>query len=521
VIYVKKLFNYKDSLLESINKKRRRINAYFRQNSIRRIKALIFIISFSFSTILNVFAIENTNTLKGEYIIKYTKDPFMYIKYNGKMQPNYMYYYVLNGKEHPAYCMNRGLIGPEEKDNYCVDAQENVTDNKLKLIILNSYPYKTLKELNLSTVEQAKFASQFAIWCYTSNLDISLIEPISDLNNDIVECIKKIYYSKDGNIEDYDIDAKYNEEDSKIEKIKDKLYITKKVSFDCKNILEYNISAKDEDVIIEKENDGYKISIPLEKIKYNYNVYLDVDFNAKENLALIGSKRNENEQNMVLTLNTNFHSTSEYRCTFVVNTTDVTINKKDKDTGENIAGAIYNIEDENGINYGNFETDEDGNINLSIKYIGTDNIKIKEIKSKEGYILDENTYEYCLSSIPTYNINLYNEKEKGKIKIIKKSKEYNEKTNLPENTPLENVEFQVLDNNMNVIETITTDKYGQCITKSLPIGKYYIKETKTRPYYEKCEDIISVEIKENNEVKLVQILNNNSYIADKLPITGK
>ena len=44
-----KIYEYKDSMLGLIHKKRRRLFAYLRQNQIRRIKAIIFILVVVYS----------------------------------------------------------------------------------------------------------------------------------------------------------------------------------------------------------------------------------------------------------------------------------------------------------------------------------------------------------------------------------------------------------------------------------------------------------------------------------------
>ena len=115
----------------------------------------------------------------------------------------------------------------------------------------------------------------------------------------------------------------------------------------------------------------------------------------------------------------------------------------------------------------------------------------------------------------------YNEKKKGTIEIVKKTKEYNEYTKLPENSPLKDVCFDIYDENNNIVDTLKTDQYGYAKTKKLPIGKYYIKETITNEYYQIKTDKIEVEILEDDENVNVQILNDNVYIEKKLPITGK
>lgn len=511
-----KIYEYKDSMLGLIHKKRRRLFAYLRQNQIRRIKAIIFILVVVFSN-CSIFAVENTNINYGKYKIKSIQDPFMYVIFNGVMQPNYMYSYLDGQKEKCVYCLERGKVGPESKDEYLVKANEKISDDMLQLILLNCYPYKSPQELGLMSIEQAKFASQFAIWCYTSGVHIDSIEPISDLNLDMIQAIKKIYYSKDGNIEDYKINLNIKEDKMQIENG----YITKTIEVDTKNILDYNVTSSDSNITIKKIDNKYKISLPLDKIENKYSTSLKIEYSAKENISLLGKKENEQEQDMAILLDTNFSGQECYMLNFAVTTTDFTLLKADKDTREKISGVEFSIKDSNNIDYGTKITDENGKISLKIKYVDNVNVIVKEIKSKEGYICDSKEKIYELKGNPVCCKTVENEKEKGIIQIIKKTKEYNEVTQIKENTPLENVEFEILDSNMNLVQKIITDEYGYCETVRIPIGKYYIKETKTNPNYKMLDKLVEVELRENDDQLLIQILNENATIEKELPVTGK
>lgn len=512
-----KVYEYKDSMLGLIHKKRRRIFAYIRQNQIKRIKAIILLLAVIISN-YSVFAVENNNINYGKYKITYTQDPFMYVTFQGVMQPNYMYSYYDGNSQRCVYCLDRGKIGPEKKEEYYANASEKITDDMLQLILLNCYPYKSPEELGLMSIEQAKFASQFAIWCYTSGVYIDNVEPISDLNLDMIQAIRKIYYSKDGNIEDYKINLNIKEDEMQIENG----YITKIIKIDTKNILDYNVTSSDKNIIIEEiANDKYKIYLPLNMIENKYSTALKIEYKAKENISLLGKKEDAQDQDMALLLDTTFSGEENYILNFAVTTTDFLLQKVDKDTKEPISGVEFCIKDSNNIDYGRVVTDENGKISLRVKYVDNVNIIIKETKNKEGYVLDEQEHTYSLNGLPVLNETIENEKEKGTIQIIKKTKEYNEITDIKENSPLKNVEFEILDSDMNIVQKLITDEYGYCETTKIPVGNYYIKETKTNPNYKLLDELIQVEIKENEDKILVQILNDNVTTLKELPVTGK
>ena len=117
-------------------------------------------------------------------------------------------------------------------------------------------------------------------------------------------------------------------------------------------------------------------------------------------------------------------------------------------------------------------------------------------------------------------------KNKTKLIIIKQDKETEEK--------LQGVEFQVLDENKNVIYTnLETDENGKIEVENLIPGKYYIKETRTISGYEMYEDLIEVDISLNEEMTVtvnnheeeipeIEKTTDNKEVTSKriLPVTG-
>lgn len=519
-----KIYQYKNIVVETIQRNKRRINAYARQNQIRRIKIYIMLTLILALSINPIFAIENSDIYYGNYQVYCYKDPNMYIKYSGRSQPNYEYYYTKDNQEYPVYCLNLGLKGAEELEGgYTVDGSNKITDEKLQLILLNCYPYKSIEDLGLNNKDEAKFASQFAIWCYMENLNINLIEPITNSNENMVTAIKNIYNSKDNNINDKTIDLNFNIGNQFLEKINNKVYFSRIFTLANKNINNIDVTTNDNNVILQKNNEEYKISIPVDNVNNNesVNIKLNVNINAKENIVLVGKTTLAGFQDVALTLKDTFNTTIPKDISFKKYESTIILNKKDKDTKENLKDVKYLVTDDKDNFIGEYITDINGEI--CIKYCNTDNInlRIKEIETNQDYKIDEKNYEINIEPNDLKKLQFYNEKKKGTIEIVKKTKEYNEYTKLPENSPLKDVCFDIYDENNNIVDTLKTDQYGYAKTKKLPIGKYYIKETITNEYYQIKTDKIEVEILEDDENVNVQILNDNVYIEKKLPITGK
>lgn len=503
-----KIYKYTNIVLETIQRNNRKINAIIRRSKIHRIKVYIMLMSMILTVINPIYAIENKSTK-----VYCRIDPKMYIRYYGNPQPNYEYFYYNNGEELPAYCINLGMKGAEEeKDGYLVNTNSNISDYILKSIVLNCYPYKTIQELGLTTREEAKFASQFAIWIYTANLNIDYIQPILNANQNVVEAIKNIYYSGINN-QKKSIELNSSEQD--VELINNEYYYTKIIS--ANTIENIEISTNQKQVLIQKLDNAYKVCVPVNIVDKLYN--LELSIRNKEKVVLYGNSTKEGYQDVVLTAKEILGEISTYRVTFENMKKVVNIIKKDKETKEPLKGVKYRIQNDHYGAIGEYETDENGKIQLEL--LDIKGIFITEIKTLDKYVLDNNTYSLELKENELNILELYNSKKRGNIRIVKKTKEYNEITGFDENTPLKNVSFYIYDENMNLVDDITTDEYGLATSKKIPTGKYYIKEYKTHEYYEILDQIIEVEIINQDEIVNVEILNNNVNIPKKLPITGR
>lgn len=522
-----RLYKYKDSIFESMYKNTRRIYAYFKQSQIKRIKVYIMLAVLIVATINPVYAvIQNDNINYGDYNILSEIDQFAYASYNGKQQPNIQYYYLKDGEKIPAYCLDYGMKGAEEVEHgHDVDVTRKIDDDALKMIILNGYPYKTLEELKLNSIPEAVFATQCAIWCYVDSdkFNINNIKPLSHMNDRLIECINEIYNCKNSNIEDYNIDVDLNVKNQETIVIDGEKYYKRKIELlNKRNIKCINIESKDDNVKLEKiDDDSYNIYVKTDIVKDKYNTSIYIPIKAKENVVLFGKSKKEGYQDIALTQKEDFDTTIEKEIEFLEYETNVKIIKKDKETNERLKNTKYHICDDLGLINGEYTTDENGEINLCFNNSQSMNLKIKEIEADINYIIDDVEYSYDISPNDNKEIELYNKKKKGVIEIYKRTKEYNEITNIAENSPLEGVVFNIYNDRNEIVDVLTTNEQGYAKSIELELGKYYIEEIETNKYYEKLKERIEVEILKNEDKVNVQVLNANAFIQRKLPVTGR
>ena len=135
------------------------------------------------------------------------------------------------------------------------------------------------------------------------------------------------------------------------------------------------------------------------------------------------------------------------------------------DANKPLANVTFEIQD----NYDNvvdrITTDANGKASINLDY-GT--YYFKEISAPEGYIMDTTTYALTVDAENrTFYKTVTNERCKGNLLIVKTDED---------NTPIQNVKFDILDSNKEKILTITTNEKGLAGVLNLPLGTYYYKE---------------------------------------------
>ena len=133
--------------------------------------------------------------------------------------------------------------------------------------------------------------------------------------------------------------------------------------------------------------------------------------------------------------------------------------KTDAETGKPLAGASYLLYDANNNLLGEYTTDAHGVIELG-NSIEPQKLKVKEIKSPAGYVLDDTIHEVEVKAGATAELVLKNEPMRGTIQIIKKAADANAITKHKAGAVLAGAKFEVVDEKLNVVDTITTDSRG-------------------------------------------------------------
>ena len=187
------------------------------------------------------------------------------------------------------------------------------------------------------------------------------------------------------------------------------------------------------------------------------------------------------------------------------------VNKVDKDNHKiplgNVIFDLFSNEFQRVV--GTYSIDVNGIININ-------NLRIGEYS-----LIEKNTgnwYELAEDSIINITWNdttealVENELKKGQVKVIKLDEENNA-------IKLEGVEFEILNENDEVLEKIVTNENGEAISKKYPIrdfSKLKIRETKTLEGYELSNEVKTVTLEQN---KITEVTFTNKKIKGKIEIT--
>ena len=128
--------------------------------------------------------------------------------------------------------------------------------------------------------------------------------------------------------------------------------------------------------------------------------------------------------------------------------------------------------DENGNIIQHLITDSQGKASATVN---TGNYTIRETKTKEEYKICEDK-NVTINWNEELELKIENEKKKGQIKVIKQDKD-------DPNTKIEGVEFEIQDDEGKIVGLLKTNEFGEAVSSKLPIGNYYIRETKTLENY--------------------------------------
>lgn len=338
--------------------------------------------------------------------------------------------YKKDGKEYPAYCMDRELPGVEIGRTQTVDVKQLVNNVMVWRAIINGYPYKSISELGCNTEEEAYLATKQAVYCMLTNRDVNEYSAIGEAGERTLNALKTIVNNaRNSNQTKVSSELTVNEQEKlwKIDNLDGK-YISKTFSVTANTSMsKYTVNVKNLKIegykLVDQNNkekteftnsENFKILIPIQEVKQDGNFSIEVSAQVATKPVFYGESRDSGLQSYALTGYTYEEGTGSKKVYYTKNETKIIITKTDDKTGKKLEGVEFELldKDQNKI-YTEITTNKDGmaiidNLLPGIYYV-------KETRTLEGYQLYSKLIKVELELNEETTVNVINSEEEPEI----------------------------------------------------------------------------------------------------------
>lgn len=381
------------------------------------------------------------------------------LMWNGLKIHTHMAVYKKDGREYPAYCMDRELSGVEMGFSQTVDVNNVINNVKVWRAIINGYPYKSITELGCATEEEAYLATKQAVYCMLTNRDVNEYSAIGESGQRCLNALRQIVTSaRNSSASKPSSELKIKQQNTlwKVDNI-DNQYVSQtfnvtadagfdKYTVEIKNLNVEGAKITDKNNIEKtefKSTEEFKILIPITNILQDGNFTVNVYGQVATKPVFYGQTRDQNLQSYALTGYTYEEGDGAQKVYYSKNETKILIVKKDETETKKLQGVQFELLDnEQNVLYTGLTTNENGEIEINNLLPGV--YYIRETRTLEGYNLYNKLIKLELDLNEKTTVNIINSEEEPKITI----------TNIETEMSVENskseIEIQESQSNINV-----------------------------------------------------------------------
>lgn len=208
-----------------------------------------------------------------------------------------------------------------------------------------------------------------------------------------------------------------------------------------------------------------------------------------------------NADSRVVTVKADRYTVVEF---VVTQLSSVRVKLIDGNTKAGIYGIRLLLKDSKGAIVSEYWTNNEGYITLSRDLVNG-KYSLEQITVPDGYAVDTVPKEITILNGETTEVVWTMWKTVGQIQVELHSLDYNPIRDLAAGTLLMGGEFEVINaDTYQVVATMTSDANGIAATAGLPIGRYFICQTKAPAYYGLSDKETEVRLKVANDVVRVQ-----------------
>lgn len=345
--------------------------------------------------------------------------------------------YSKDGKEYPAYCLNKDVGGVNQNNTYSVKTENLLSDVKVWRAIINGYPYKTIEQLGCATKEEAFLATKQAVYCMIYNREPSEYVAHDEREQRVLNALTQIVSNarssteiKQGaNLTINDVTNEWKQDEIDKKYISKTYTISANATVDTYTVILENISLEGARIVDEQNNDknnfkygeNFKILLPITSLKNEGSFNLKASGQVATKPVLYGYSGNSNLQDYAITGNIYEDGSGAKTIYYTENETKIIIIKQD-DEGNFLEGVKFNLLNENKeVIYSDLITNKDGKI--TVKNLTPGKYYIQETATVNGYTIYDEQIEASVAYNESLTVNVTNAKEKviiEKPEIIEK-----------------------------------------------------------------------------------------------------
>ena len=287
-----------------------------KQNVIMNILIIFVIITTNFFILIN--SVKAANISEISQIELHSRGICgQLLKYKGVIVKTTYVEYTHNGKNYPAYCLDKTLPGITNELVYSVGTNKKIEDIGLWRVIVNGYPYKSLSELGVANEEEAFTATKHAVYCYLFENTPNDYEAIGEAGQRTLNALKNIMENANNSKETQEaINIEINadsEEWIEDEENNEYIYKTYTLKSNISNLDYEIISTGDlpEGSIIKNEkgnetlrfenNEKIKVVLLKDSLVNDGNIEMTIKTQIKTKPVIYGTSPNASWQNYALT----------------------------------------------------------------------------------------------------------------------------------------------------------------------------------------------------------------------------
>lgn len=437
--------------------------------------------------------------------------------------------YNQNGVEYPAYCLNRELPGVGEKDNYTVDINSVLDDDRIWRVIKNAYPYQSPATMGVENQYDAFVATKQAVYCILYGFDPSTRYRGGDdrgtaIANAIVNLVN---IGRNGTETPYSAGIAVNKVGG-LTTEGDTYYQLYNVSAGVE-ISQYTITSSaglpsgsritdtsGNEKSTYSSGQNFKVVIPKTSITSNVNATIAVQAKCKIYPIFYGKTTVPGTQNYAVTYDP-FGDVNGIANLSIEAKGKIDLSKLSADNniwtgtlkGQGVANATYVIKNSSGAVVKEIKTGNNGSLEVTLP-VGS--YTIEESVSPDYFLKDDKVYPFTIAYHgDNATVNIDEAVVKGGFFSAKKKASLNNVwTGHKVGDPVAGATYGIFKADGTLVAKNKSDKNGVIFDKyKLKLGDYYLQELEPAPHFQLDKTKHNFTIKENEEKIELEVENRS------------